>query len=86
MSLFNKLFIEGVRYEKEKVIDDNIYPFNIPAIKNLDELKFEKPVTFLIGENGAGKIQGNVFIQKNSSNSIDYYSISNYSVNEFFFS
>lgn len=56
MSLFNKLFIEGVMYEKEKVIDDNIYPFNIPAIKNLDELKFEKPVTFLIGENGAGKI------------------------------
>ena len=56
MSLFNKLFIEGVMYEKEKVIDDNIYPFNIPAIKNLDELKFEKPVIFLIGENGAGKI------------------------------
>lgn len=55
MSLFNKLFIEGVRYEKERVTDDNIYPFNIPAIKNLDELKFEKPVTFLIGENGAGK-------------------------------
>lgn len=55
MSLFSKLFIEGVRYENERVIDDNIYPFNIPAIKNLNELKFEKPVTFLIGENGAGK-------------------------------
>ena len=34
MSLFNKLFIEGVRYEKERVTDDNIYPFNIPAIKS----------------------------------------------------
>lgn len=56
MSLFIKLFIEGVRYEKERVTDDNIYPFNILVIKNLDELKIEKPVTFLIGENGAGKI------------------------------
>ncbi len=31
------------------------YPFTIPAIGGLDELKFEKPVTFLVGENGAGK-------------------------------
>jgi predicted ATPase len=31
------------------------YPFSIPAIGNLEELGFEQPVTFLIGENGSGK-------------------------------
>jgi predicted ATPase len=30
------------------------YPFSIPAIANLD-IKFTKPVTFLVGENGSGK-------------------------------
>ncbi|HIW33871.1 MAG TPA: AAA family ATPase [Candidatus Paenibacillus intestinavium] len=33
----------------------NSYPFNIPAIKNLVSLRFEKNVTFLVGENGSGK-------------------------------
>ena len=55
MELFSNLFINGVKYDKEKVIDKNIYPFNIPSIKNLDEIKFNKPVTFFIGENGVGK-------------------------------
>ena len=55
MALFSNLFIDGVKYDKEKVIDKNIYPFNIPSIKNLDEIKFNKPVTFFIGENGVGK-------------------------------
>ena len=31
------------------------YPFNIPAIRDFDELEFEQPVTFFIGENGSGK-------------------------------
>jgi len=31
------------------------FPFQIPAIEALDELQFESPVTFLVGENGSGK-------------------------------
>ncbi|SDH04325.1 Predicted ATPase [Vibrio xiamenensis] len=31
------------------------YPFDIPTIKSLDNLKFNKNVTFFIGENGTGK-------------------------------
>ncbi len=31
------------------------YPFGIPAIAALNTLKFEKPVTFFVGENGSGK-------------------------------
>ena len=31
------------------------YPFNLPLIKSLRSLTFEAPVTFFVGENGAGK-------------------------------
>lgn len=55
MALFSNLFIDKVKYEKDKISDIKKYPFNIPAIKNLDELNFDKNVTFLIGENGVGK-------------------------------
>ena len=55
MALFSNLFIDGVKYEQDDVKNKNIYPFNISSIESLDKLKFSKPVTFLIGENGAGK-------------------------------
>jgi predicted ATPase len=31
------------------------YPYNSPAIRYADSIVFDKPVTFLIGENGCGK-------------------------------
>ena len=31
------------------------YPYNIPAIRNLNEFEFKSNVTFIIGENGTGK-------------------------------
>lgn len=34
--------------------DPKDFPYSIPAIRDLN-LKFEKPVTFLVGENGSGK-------------------------------
>lgn len=33
----------------------DVYPFNIPAIKNLENLKFHPRVTYFVGENGMGK-------------------------------
>lgn len=33
----------------------NSYPYNISSIYRLDELEFQNPVTFIIGENGSGK-------------------------------
>ncbi len=39
---------------KEK-IDKSKYPFNIPVLKNFEELKLKSPVTFFVGENGSGK-------------------------------
>lgn len=35
--------------------DDDAFPFTVPAIRTLDALPFERPVTFFVGENGSGK-------------------------------
>lgn len=51
----NNLFIKSVKINWEEVSNKNIYPFNIRVIRNLKELRFNKNVTFLVGENGTGK-------------------------------
>ena len=51
----NELFVKGIKIEKDKIKDINKYPFNIECIKGINELKFNKHVTFLVGENGVGK-------------------------------
>lgn len=49
------LFVRSVALQREDVASFDAYPFNVPVIRNLDELVFESQVTFLIGENGSGK-------------------------------
>ncbi len=39
----------------DRVADRSIYPFSIPAIKSIEKLDLDYPVTFLVGENGSGK-------------------------------
>src|SRR5204862_5818749 len=31
------------------------YPFDIPAVRDVGSMRFDAPVTFLVGENGSGK-------------------------------
>ena len=45
-------FIRQVRID---ALDTSTYPFSIPAVQQLDSIKFTTPVTFLVGENGTGK-------------------------------
>ncbi len=35
--------------------DDGAFPFTVPAIRTLDGLALERPVTLFVGENGSGK-------------------------------
>ncbi len=35
--------------------DKDKYPWNLPLIKNFEELLFEKSISFFVGENGSGK-------------------------------
>lgn len=49
-------YVRGIQINE--VPNENIYPFNIPAVRHLkkaDGITFNKPVTFLVGENGTGK-------------------------------
>jgi len=45
----------AARFERREGWDEDVYPFNLPAVRNLDELVFHPKVTFLVGENGSGK-------------------------------
>ncbi|MDE7395360.1 MAG: AAA family ATPase [Clostridiales bacterium] len=51
----NSLFIREIRLKRNEIENFDEYPFNIPIIRNLTEIKFEKPVTFIVGANGSGK-------------------------------
>ena len=51
----SNLFIKKIILERDKINNFDVYPFNIEIIKNLNEIEFPKPVTFLVGDNGIGK-------------------------------
>jgi len=49
------LYIQYIVLKDDMKMDAKVYPFNIPLIKNFKKIQFNKPVTFIIGENGTGK-------------------------------
>lgn len=50
-----KPYLREIVLQRDRIGDDTVYPFNIPAIKHLEALSFHPDVTFLVGENGSGK-------------------------------
>lgn len=51
----SELFIKRISLDSDKITNYDIYPFNIDVVKQFDEIRFNKPVTFFVGENGVGK-------------------------------
>jgi predicted ATPase len=49
------MYLVNVRIESERFPTDRFYPFNVPAIRQTPELRFQTPITFFVGENGSGK-------------------------------
>jgi predicted ATPase len=49
------LYLREIRLKNERVTSPEEYPFSLPAVRQLRELAFRAPVTFLVGENGSGK-------------------------------
>jgi len=45
-------FIRGIQLAPT---DNTDYPYNIPAVQQIDKMEFNSPVTFIVGENGTGK-------------------------------
>ena len=48
-------FIDYVELLPERIENRKVYPFTIPALKDLDRLPLDPHVTFFVGENGSGK-------------------------------
>ena len=48
-------FLYGFRLDCEAVPSFDEYPFSVPAIKTLGQVKLHPSVTFFVGENGSGK-------------------------------
>lgn len=48
-------FVRYVELKRDYVPSFDEYPFNIPAVRQLERLEFHPQVTYFIGENGSGK-------------------------------
>lgn len=55
MALSARPFLRELSLRPDLSLDFDSYPFNIPAVANLGTLTLHPAVTFLVGENGAGK-------------------------------
>ena len=45
----SNLFVKTIELERDKIESFDKYPFNIEIVKNFDELRLTKPVTFFVG-------------------------------------
>ncbi len=55
MSIATKPYLFSAAFRTDMGIDWDSYPYNIPAVRDLEKIKFHPNVTFFVGENGAGK-------------------------------
>ena len=55
MGMDSNLIVKKITLQWDKIKSFEEYPFNIDVVKNFNELTFDSPVTFFVGENGVGK-------------------------------
>ncbi|MEO3946603.1 AAA family ATPase [Gorillibacterium sp. CAU 1737] len=48
-------YLRRAQLLQERISNDEIYPYTLPAVRHLDTIEFHPKVTYLIGENGMGK-------------------------------
>jgi len=48
-------FLRSVHLLRDKIPSFDEYPFSMPVVRTLDQLEFDRSVTFFVGENGSGK-------------------------------
>ncbi len=49
------IFVRAAELRRDRVASFDVYPFNLPVIRQLTRLEFCAPVTVFVGENGIGK-------------------------------
>lgn len=55
MSVLQTEFVGRITLLREKAQDASVYPFNLPALKDFQQIVPHQKVTFFVGENGSGK-------------------------------
>jgi predicted ATPase len=55
VALSPKPYLQQIAIRPDAQIDFALYPYCIPAVREMGQLKFHRDVTFFVGENGAGK-------------------------------
>ncbi len=55
MGLAAKPYLQRVSFKPDADLNFDNYPFSIPSVRELNGIEFHPDVTFLVGENGAGK-------------------------------
>jgi predicted ATPase len=55
MKLAAKPYLREVCLDPGLDLDFSVYPYNIPAVRDMGVIEFHPDVTFLVGENGTGK-------------------------------
>lgn len=48
-------YVSQLRLRRETIASFDGYPFNLPAVRTLDQLELHPKMTILVGENGSGK-------------------------------
>jgi predicted ATPase len=49
------IFLRAAELRKDRVPSFDVYPFNLPVVRQLGRLEFNSAVTVFVGENGLGK-------------------------------
>ncbi|QIC49467.1 AAA family ATPase [Lysinibacillus sphaericus] len=49
------MYLKSCKVLQDTIPNKQMYPFNIPSLRDLQELEFPTNVTFFVGENGSGK-------------------------------
>jgi predicted ATPase len=55
MTASASVFVTELSLRRDPRGSPDAYPYSLPAIRQLETLRFPTPVTFLVGENGSGK-------------------------------
>jgi predicted ATPase len=53
--MLSNQYVSRFSLKTELIESANRYPFNLPALRNLDYIELHPKVTFFVGENGSGK-------------------------------
>jgi predicted ATPase len=48
-------YIRAVKFKSPESLDWASYPYVVPAVNDLESIKFHPQITFFVGENGSGK-------------------------------